>query len=344
MAATAHWTAAAGFPMNGSPRDKLGFAVKIATLAAPEPRHTQPWQFQIFDQFIALSAVPPLAAPDFAPDERDAMIQCGTMLQYLKLALKRHQCFGREILFPDLDRPNLAAHIYPGGSGGRDGPERQLSDAMEVAETTAPRLAAPSCASALDAFSRTMPGDRGWLEFARSDGSRQRLLELLNPSRRMQLKEIRLQNETLVRSPDGVWESAGFTGTTLHERFSRWRRPALAVKMRASAPTRSAIPALPDPAAASGIFAVLKTKTDDKHGWLAAGQMLARLLLQARALGVACTPFLDPLRHPDLRSELRTAIGHKGFTQVILHFAGLQLEAPLPSPAHYATTATGSST
>jgi hypothetical protein len=72
--------------------------------------------------------------------------------------------------------------------------------------------------------------------------------------------------------------------------------------------------------------------------------MLARLLLHARALSVACTPFLDPLRHAELRSELRTAIGHKGFTQVILHFSGLQIEASLPSPARYATTATGSST
>jgi hypothetical protein len=29
--------------------------------------------------------------------------------------------------------------------------------------------------------------------------------------------------------------------------------------------------------------AVHKTKTDDKHGWIAAGQGMARLLLQAQA-------------------------------------------------------------
>jgi hypothetical protein len=190
-------------------------------------------------------------------------------------------------------------------------------------------------------LSQAPPGERGWLEFARSASSRQRLLELLTSPSRMQLKEIRLQNQTLVRSPDGAWEATGFSAATPHERFSRWRRPTLAVKVQPNVPARS--PAGRDPAMTAGTFAVLKTKTDDKHGWLAAGQMLARLLLHARAWGVACTPLLDPLRHPELRSELRTAIGHKGFTQVILHFSGLPLEVPLASPVRYATTGTGSS-
>ena len=342
MAATAHWTAAADFPVNGSPRDKLGFAVKIATLVATGPP-LPPWQFHLADQFVELSADTPSAAYDFDPDEREAMIHCGTALQHLKLALKRHRCFGRVDLFPNLDQPNLAARVHPGGNGARDDYERQLSETLEVGETDSLRRTLPDNTVPLDVVNRAMPGDRGWLEFARSDNSRQRLLELLNPSGQAQLKEIRLQNETLVRSPDGAWESSGTAGTTLPAPFSRWRRLTFAVKVPAQAPARHATPALNAPTATSGTFAVLKTKTDDKHGWLAAGQMLARLLLHARTLGLACTPFLDVLQRPELRSELRTAIGHKGFTQVILHFAGLQIEPSLPSVASYPATATGSS-
>jgi hypothetical protein len=67
-------------------------------------------------------------------------------------------------------------------------------------------------------------------------------------------------------------------------------------------------------------FAVLKTKTDDKFGWLAAGQTLGRLALQARAIGSSCTFFTDALRDPLVREDLRTSVGHKGYVQAILRF------------------------
>jgi hypothetical protein len=66
-------------------------------------------------------------------------------------------------------------------------------------------------------------------------------------------------------------------------------------------------------------LAVVKTKTDDKHGWLEAGQTLARAVLQARALGVPCA-FLNPIRRREAREALRMGVGHKGFAQVILRF------------------------
>jgi len=134
MAATAHWTATADFPVNGSPRDKLGFAVKVATLISTW-QHVQPWQFHLADQFVELSADNPSVVHDFDSNERDAMIHCGSALQHLKLALKRHRCFGRVELFPDLDQPTLAARVHPGGNGARDDQERQLSEAMAVGET-----------------------------------------------------------------------------------------------------------------------------------------------------------------------------------------------------------------
>ena len=213
MAATAHWTAAADFPGNGSPRDKLGFAVKVATIISTGQR-VQPWQFHLADRFVELSADNPSAVHDLDSDEREAMIHCGTALQHLKLALKRHRCFGRVELFPNLDQPTLAARVHPGSNGARDDYERQLSEALEVGEKDSLRRELPDNMVALDVVSRALPGDRGWLEFARSENSRQRLLALLNSPGRAQLKEIRLQNETLVRSIDGAWESTRATSTT----------------------------------------------------------------------------------------------------------------------------------
>lgn len=342
MAATAHWTAAPDFPVHGSPRDKLGSAVKLATLVpAAAPR--QPCQFQLSDRFVELT---PLASPQdegLDPAEREAMIECGTRLEYLKLALKRQGGLGRVDLFPDLDRPTLAARVHAGNSGARDLHEQKLFDAMTAGASNPRRLELPISDATLDCLHHGMTGERAWLEFARSENSRQRLLDLTQASGRLQLKEIRLQSETLIRSSHGAWEAAGFTGTTLHERFSRWRKPAIAFRVRPASEPTPASQTFAEPVSSHAVLAVLKTKTDDKHGWLGAGQMLARLLLQARTLNLACTPFLDVLQRPELRAALRTTIGHKGFTQVILQFAGTPTTSHLPSDPNFPATTTASS-
>lgn len=90
------------------------------------------------------------------------------------------------------------------------------------------------------------------------------------------------------------------------------------------------------PAVATATLAVVKTKTDDKHGWLEAGQTMARTILQAQALGLSWA-FFDPLRLQEARKELRLGVGHKGFAQVILRFgpllAGQMFVAPAPAAA-----------
>jgi hypothetical protein len=72
-------------------------------------------------------------------------------------------------------------------------------------------------------------------------------------------------------------------------------------------------------------LAVVNTKTDDKHGWLEAGQTMARAILQAKALGLSWGVY-DPVRRREAREALRVGIGHKGFAQVILRFGGGNLQ------------------
>jgi hypothetical protein len=67
---------------------------------------------------------------------------------------------------------------------------------------------------------------------------------------------------------------------------------------------------------------VVKTKTDDKYGWLEAGQTMARTVLQAQALGLSWA-FFNPVRRREAREALRVGVGHKGFAQVILRFGPL---------------------
>jgi hypothetical protein len=90
--------------------------------------------------------------------------------------------------------------------------------------------------------------------------------------------------------------------------------------------------------ASMATLAVVKTKTDDKHGWLEAGQTMARAVLQAQALGLSWT-FLDPVRSRAARRELRLGVGHKGFAQVILRFGPLMADEMVPLAAPTTATA-----
>jgi len=94
------------------------------------------------------------------------------------------------------------------------------------------------------------------------------------------------------------------------------------------------------PAVFTAVLAVVKTKTDDKYGWLEAGQIMARTVLQAQASGLSWA-FFDPVRRRAAREELRRGVGRKGFAQVILQFGPLladtavPLAAPWTAPAVY---------
>jgi hypothetical protein len=79
------------------------------------------------------------------------------------------------------------------------------------------------------------------------------------------------------------------------------------------------------------MFAVVKTKTDERHGWVAAGHSIGRLRLQAHALGLGCSVRPDAMRNPWLRAELRRGFGHKGFVQAIARFQPSSLRGTHPS-------------
>jgi hypothetical protein len=69
-----------------------------------------------------------------------------------------------------------------------------------------------------------------------------------------------------------------------------------------------------------GSLAVVKTKTDDRFGWLAAGEIMVRARLEAQTLGVSCQVFDQAFCERRPRQELRNIIGRKGFVQAILGF------------------------
>jgi hypothetical protein len=277
------------FPANGSPRQKLDFALKFASLA-PTESGWQPWYFRVEDSHLELMAKNNPVRETADPDRRGFMIGCGTALLYLKLALKHFSCLGQVVLFPDLGQPLLVAKIHFGCCCARDAREKLLFRAMAGSPTNHSPLGETSVSETmLSALSHAAAGERGWLDFVQSETSRQHVLK------------VTLSGE---------------------ERGNGVGRPLYPVVGRGEDSWRMAVEAVHESSVAAATLAVVKTKTDDKHGWLEAGQTMARTVLQAQALGLSWA-FFNPVRRREAREALRVGIGHKGFAQVILRFGPL---------------------
>lgn len=303
MSASSIWNVSeADFPAHGSPRQRLGFALKYAALA-PLETPSQPWTFRLTDAHVELVAKDDSTWEAVDPDRREVLIGCGAALHHLKLALKHFGCLGRVDLFPDLDEPALVARVHFGFSRERDALEKLLFAAMSSSPADVPaNIETPVSEMILGELSRAVAGERGWLEFAQSEMSRQRVMEITFAG------ATSSQNFDQVRTVSGP--------------VSRWPRPLFAFGGRNVDSPEVTLPTIRPLSVPAATLAVVKTKTDDKHGWVAAGQATARAVLQAQVLGLSWA-FFDQVRRREAREALRTRIGHKGFAQVILRFGAL---------------------
>jgi len=281
MSASQRWHVAdAEFPVNGTSRQRLGFAVKYASLA-PTQTDWQPWDIEVDDAHMDLCVN---AEEDSELDDgalREVMLRCGMALQYLKVALRHFGCLGRIDLFPDLDRRSLLARMHFGTGSERDPHEKSLFEAITASrDHHAGAADRPVTESTLGMLCQAVSKDRSWMELTQSEASRQRVLEF-----------------TLANEPS--------------RRFST---PAHA-------------------------FGLVKTKTDDELGWLAAGQTVALAVLHAQALGLPWE-CLNQVPEREAREALRREIGHKGFAQAVLCFGTLVHSETVRMAPSVTTTAT----
>jgi len=295
--------AEAVFPGDGSPRQRLSFVLKYAALA-PLETNWQPWTFQLGASQLELFANADPAREMTDPDGREALIGCGAALHHLKLALKHFGNLGRVELFPDLAEPTLAARIHLGFGRTQEAQENILFAALTRRPPAASLGELPVSETMLTAINHAVATERGWLDFLQSETSRQRVAEIAFASAPRAMGHDR--DRSFGMNPSALGMNS--------RDFAFDHRPIYSQSITAAPPRTLAI--------SGATIAVIKTKTDDKHGWLAAGQTLARAVLQAQALGLAWA-FVNPVRHRETREALRMGIGHKGFAQVILRFGAV---------------------
>lgn len=289
------------FPVDGSVWDRLNYAVKSAGMAVGMDEW-QPWHFRIRNGAVELSgqaANPPASKMESRPDEeslRQVIIRCGVALYHVRLVLKNFGCLGKIELFPDLAESGLIARVchspVPVGAPARiGGPISAMDAELFQAMSEIPASTSVSGRSErgvdgglLEAFEERLGfyvADKAWLEFAGSEASYHRLTALASPV-------------------DGQTRPKGWLTFIMRS----GNRNAFRVETGRRAGDMAAL-------------GMIKTKTDDKHGWLAAGQMMAKAALQARAWQVTSHVFDQSFRERKVREVLRTSIGHKGYVQAV---------------------------
>jgi hypothetical protein len=318
-ASSSHTLTEAEFPVKASPRQKLGFALKYLALATEEWKW-QPSPVRLEETYLELLAreVPDLETTDRR--ERESIVGCGATLTYLKLALKHFGCLGRVAVFPDLGRPELVARVHFGSCGERDAQEEALFETMAQNRTNIPRSGTVAFSEAmLTLLIQATAGERAWLEFVRTDQSRERVMDITSCGGRLGMAVDPSSSpaaDPVARHPlEWLCLLPDFEGHDIDKPSG----PA--------PPVRQAL-------------AVVKTKTDDKHGWLAAGQTMARIFLQAQALGLSLA-FFNPIRRRAARQELRLSVGHKGFAQATFGLGPVMDAESIPVPVSSATLEMG---
>jgi len=256
-------------------------------------------------------------------DDRDLLIQCGEALFHLKLVLQRFGRIGQVQLFPNLDHLSLVARIPCELNCDTDVLEslamnelfRHRHEFISVAE-------APVSNQILARLAMVGTNGRAWLDFSQSGLSRQQLCDIETSNHSCE-EDLPQTAATGPRLREALTEALGF--------FGIGRIGSLLLGTPTRNPIVDSTDKAPDGVKAiheMGSLAVLKTKTDDRFGWLTAGEVMERARLEAQTLGVSSQVFDQAFQERRPRQELRNIIGRKGFVQAIIGFGSRSLTDP----------------
>lgn len=291
-------------------------------ILAPSSHNTQPWLFGLGENTVALYAET-RALPVNDPHDRELTISCGAALFNLKLAARSRGAQVAVDLLPERDDPDLLARLRVTGRRDATAADRRLYQAIPRRRT----YRKPFADGEVPEQQRLGLGDVAWAEGAWlhvvSDKQREGLVELVAEGDRRQFADPRWRREL------AAWMHPRRTGD------------GLAVPELAAPIARAVVGALDLGKGIAGrderlarsapVIAVLGTETDGAPDWLAAGQALERVLLEATADGLQASYLNQPNQLPDLRSNLQHLIGRPGFPQICLRL-GHPTDELAPAP------------
>lgn len=321
---------AADFPATGTLAERLAFAVGYAVLA-PSVHNTQPWRFRVRGGAVELRADRTRALVDLDPCERELVISCGAALFHLRLALRRFGLRDAATVFPDAGDPELVAAVRIAGEHEASTEERRLFDAIPRRHTHRGDFAARAVpAEVVAALHAAAQAEGAWLTRVEERATRTAIAGLTRLGDEVQFADpgFRAELAAWIRpnaagTPDGM-PGYAFGIEDVVSPFNREAPAGVGLGAVWGARSRQTVENAP-------VLAVLGTDHNDRPGWVAAGQALARVLLEARAAGVYASFLNQPCEVPLLRLSLGTLLKTDGWPQMLLRL-GYPLGDPRPTP------------
>jgi len=318
------------FPVWAGATDRITFLLGYAVMA-PSRHNSQPWIFEIEGEEVRLYADQARSLPVCDPDGRELVMGCGAALQNLRLAAAH---FGYATSCEVVTRPrdDLLARLR-----------------LEERHAATPRIeelfaAIPHRRTSRLPFEARPPPPGLVAELCREAGAEGASLRPVEEPHRVAVAELIAEGDLL------QWGSARFRAELAEwSRFNATRRsdgvPGYASGMSdAASLLHPLFLRLADagPAEASRdrrralgcpVLLVLSTPGDETRDWLAAGEALERILLDATANGLQASYFNQPIEAAGLRARLREVLGETGHPQVMFRLGyGPEIRPPPRRP------------
>lgn len=341
---------AARFPTTGTIAEKLIFLVNYAVLA-PSILNTQPWRFGIVEDQVKIFADWSRALPVTDPEGRELTISCGAALLNLRVAMRAFG-YGSDVkIYQSAEKDEPLAEIKLVGTVDPSADDLGLRNAIVMRRTNRQKMESRALPQDfLRKLSSISDAASAALVVMSEIGAKRRIVELVGTAEKSLLSNSNYRDELAHWIQQRVSE-----GVALHDEAQSRMAGHLAnmpTQMAGHLPDMPTQPELSMPQAASAgrMFAVgedatkrhldqlatapvmvaVITKKDDRESWIAAGQMMQRVLLLATVAGASASFLNPPIEVPALRSELAKIAGISEMPQVLLRIGYAPEISPTP--------------
>lgn len=306
----------ADFPADAMPEDQLRFLLNYAVLA-PSSHNAQPWLFRPSGDEVGVLADRTRALPVSDPEDRELVMGCGAALFNLRVAM-RHFGFAVDVRsFPELDDPDLLAFVRMGDRTQATDSETELFRYIRERRTFRfPFEDRPVDPNPAGYLTEAADAEGCSLSVISDPETRNTLADLIAEGDRVQGGDRSFRRELASwihpnrsHSRDGIpgygmglGDLKSMTGPFVVRTFDLGRGRAAHDRELAEG---------------SPYLVVLSTSADNPASWLAAGQALQRVLLEACSRGLSASFLNQPVECPDLRPRVAEIAGNR-FPQLIL--------------------------
>jgi nitroreductase len=287
--------------------------VITAAARAPSMHNSQPWRFRQRGQVIEVLADRSRQLSVSDPGGWAVRLSCGAALFNLRLALAARGTPAITRILPEPRDHDVLARLTPGPPRPATPEETRLYRAIQrrhsnrfpFAETPVPVAVRTRLIDAARA-------EAGWLDLLIGPAAIDMAAELARFADRVLAGDERYHAEMTSwaragDAPDGVPVAAGGPAPRAFELLAR---------RDFGTPDTSTVREYEREPLIGLIGVAGSAPVDDVH----AGQVLQRVLLTATDLGLACSMLSQPIEVPEVREQLRVAVGRTGEPQMLLRF------------------------